>query len=292
VDFKPAHLAGDVGATFRPKVFFSRPINAATLTSSNFFATDSAGVKLAATIVPAADGSYAWLFLAAPMPGASTISVIVDGTTITAADGTKLDASGTESSNGSKLVYRFTTVRTVVVTGTSLSGVLADPGPDLKPNTPDDVAAGPDGILLTADDVYARPIAGVTVSILGTTLGTTTNAQGEFSFTSVPSGDVKLAVDGNTATNEANGFYFPEMVMDLEVQIGQANTVMAAMSRSGTSNAPHGAPLTAARVVYLPRLRSTLLQTVNANNVDRGVGGERPEPDRTTTRAPEHGSAG
>src|SRR5208283_1136887 len=31
----------DVGVTFRPEVFFSRPINTATLSSANFFALDT-----------------------------------------------------------------------------------------------------------------------------------------------------------------------------------------------------------------------------------------------------------
>src|SRR5205085_203488 len=117
----------------------------------------------------------------------------------------KLDAAGTGGTAGSKLTYRFTTGSTAVLAGTSLSGVVADPGPDLQPGTPDDVAAGPDGVLMTADDVYAKPLAGVTVRIAGTTLTAVTNAQRQFSVGSVPSGDVKLVVDGNTATGTPAG---------------------------------------------------------------------------------------
>ena len=65
------------------------------------------------------------------------------------------------------LTETFTTVSTANVPNTSLSGIVADPGPDDKPDTHDDVKAGPDGVLMTGDDIYLLPIAGVTVSILG-----------------------------------------------------------------------------------------------------------------------------
>src|SRR5262249_12147303 len=67
----PAAGASDVGVTFRPKVKFSRAIDPTTLTSSNFFATDTTGAQIAATIVPSDDGTYAWLFFTNPLPGAS-----------------------------------------------------------------------------------------------------------------------------------------------------------------------------------------------------------------------------
>ena len=65
------------------------------------------------------------------------------------------------------LTETFTTVSTANVPSTSLSGIVADPGPDLKPETLDDVKAGPDGVLMTGDDIYLLPIAGATVYILG-----------------------------------------------------------------------------------------------------------------------------
>jgi hypothetical protein len=194
----PSAGSTDVGVTFRPKVTFSRPIDPTTLSSSNFYATDTTGTKLAATIVPSDDGTFAWLFFTNPLPGASTITLTVDGSTIKAADGALLDAakSGTP---GSKLTSTFTTVSVAPVPGTTLSGILADPGPDLKPMTRDDVRVGPDGVLGTADDVYLRPIQGVKVYILGLeSQAVTTDAQGRFSFSSVPTGDVKLALEGNT----------------------------------------------------------------------------------------------
>src|SRR5207302_55303 len=141
---------------------FSRPIDPTTLDSTNFYATDTTAAKVPATIVRSSDGTFAWLFFTNPLPGASTITLTVDGSAIKAADGSVLDAAAS-GTPGSKLTSTFITVNQASVPGTTLSGIVADPGPDLKPGTRDDVRAGPDGILDTADDIYLLPIAGVTV---------------------------------------------------------------------------------------------------------------------------------
>ena len=81
------------------------------------------------TIVPSDDGTYAWLFPTNPMPGASVVTLTVDGSKIKTTDGTLLDAAGT-GTPGSVLTETFTTVSTANVPNTSLSGIVADPGPD------------------------------------------------------------------------------------------------------------------------------------------------------------------
>jgi hypothetical protein len=258
----PAAGATDVGVTFRPKVVFSRPVDPSTLNANGFFVTDTTGAKLPAAIVPADDGSYAWLFFTNPLPGASTLTLTVDGSAIKAADGTLLDAAGNGTA-GSKLTSTFTTVSLASVPNTTLSGIMADPGPDLKPGTFDDVRAGPDGVLMTADDVYLNPIAGVTVSILGIPDQTvTTGSDGSFQLRNVPTGDVKLVLNGRTATNAPAGFYFPEMVMDLTVQPGTDNTVMGTMGTPAeqVANAK-------VKGVYLPRLRQSILQPIAASGI-------------------------
>jgi hypothetical protein len=254
----PANGSDQVGATFRPKIVFSRPINPATLNGNDFFATDSTGNKLPATIVPAQDGTFAWLFFTNAMPGASTITLTIDGSGIKAADGTPLDAVG-NGTPGSKLTSTFTTVNQAAVPGTSLTGILADPGPDLKPGTFDDVRPGPDGVLMTSDDVYLNPIAGARVYILGLeNQAVFTDAQGRFTFPSVPSGDIKLVTDGRTATNAPSGMYFPEMVMDLTIKPGQVNTVMGSMGTRQETTA-----LANVLGVYVPRLQNAILQPVS-----------------------------
>src|SRR5207302_2996229 len=89
----PGTGALDVGSTFRPQVFFTRPVDPTSLTADDFFATGPSGNKLPAHIVTAAGGSFAWLFFATPMPGASMITVHIVGASIRAAgDGALLDA--------------------------------------------------------------------------------------------------------------------------------------------------------------------------------------------------------
>ena len=267
----PTNGSNDASVTIRPKVIFSRPIDTTTLNSSNFFATDPNGGVLPATIVPSNDGTYAWLYFTNPLPGASTITLIVDGSTIQAADGSLLDAAD-DGQAGSNLTSTFSTVNQMPVLGTTLSGILADPGPDLKPGTRDDVRSGPDAVLGTGDDIYLRPIEGVEVYILGQqNQAVYTDAQGRFSFASVPTGDVKLAIVGNVTgvmmydpdqqqfvAPNSEGFYFPEMVMDLTIQPGVANTVMGTMG-TADEEAANATDLG----VYLPRVQTAILQTVS-----------------------------
>ncbi len=58
---EPSSGATEVGVTVRPKVIFPRPVNISTLNTNYFFAS-FAGQNLPATIVPAKNGTFAWLF--------------------------------------------------------------------------------------------------------------------------------------------------------------------------------------------------------------------------------------
>ena len=64
----PSSGSSDVGVTFRPTVTFSRPIDPTTLDSSDFYATDTTGAVVPATVVPSDDGTFAWLFYTNPLP--------------------------------------------------------------------------------------------------------------------------------------------------------------------------------------------------------------------------------
>ncbi len=257
----PLDGAVEVGSTFKPKVVFSRPIDPTSLTSTNFFATDAGGNRLAANITPADDGTFAWLFFQDPMPGGSYVTVHIDGATIRAAeDGQSLDAD-LDGSPGGTREFTFTTVSLMPLAGTTLSGKVVDPGPDLKPMTFDDFRAGPDQILHTVDDVFLRPLAGVKVLILGLEQNAVfTDAEGNFHFDASPAGNVKLAIDGRTATNAPAGFYFPEMVMDQFLRVGAANTVMGTMGTREERAANLDRP-----EVYLPRLQTSLLKDVSGD---------------------------
>ena len=252
----PMTDASDVGVTYRPEVTFSRAVNPSSLTSSSFYATDSTGAVIPATILPTADDTGAYLLFTNPMPGASTITLHVDGDQIAAlADGTLLDAAGT-GLPGSDLTETFTTVSTAPVPNTTINGIVVDPGPDNTPMTPDDVKAAPDGLADYANDVWKLPIAGVKVYVLGDEQDAVyTDAQGRFTLTNVPVGDVKLVFDGTTATNPPEGYYFPTMTMDLtNVRPGIANTVMGSMGTLAEQTADATDP-----AVYLPRIANDIL---------------------------------
>lgn len=257
--FTPLNGARDVGSTYHPQVFFSRAVNPTSLNANNFYATGPNGAKLAANIVPAGDGSFAWLFFTQPMPSASQITVHVNGATIlAAADGAQLDAND-DGVAGGELTFSFSTVSLTPLLGTSLSGKVVEAGPDLKPMTFDDIRVGPDQVLHTPDDVFLTPLAGVKVFIVGLeSQFVLTDAQGNFSFASAPAGNVKLAIDGRTATNAPAGTFFPEMVMDLNLEAGRANTVMGTMGTREQQVANRDR-----QEVYLPRLQTSILQNVS-----------------------------
>ena len=247
-DYLPHTGANEVGVTFRPQVFFSKPVDPTTLNATNFYAS-FAGQKLAAAIVPSNDGTFAWLFFTDPMPSASQVQVIVDGSTIRLAGGTELlDAAGTGTA-GSKLTFNFSTVSIAPVPNTTVSGRIVDPGPDLLPYTDDDSNAGLDGKHMTADDLYFRPLPGVKIFIIGLEGNAVfTDVNGLFTLPSVPSGNVKVVIDGRTSSSVPAGYYFPEMVMDAHMQPGINNFVMMGME-----------------TMYLPRIPSSILQNVSAS---------------------------
>ncbi len=251
--------AGNIGVTQRPLINFSRAVNPATLTADSLYATAPDGSKLAATIVPALDASFAWLFFTNPMPGGAQITLHIDGSKIrAAADGSFLDADG-DGTAGGVFTRSFTTVSSTAVVGTKLVGKVVDPGADLEPGTFDDVRRGPDGIIHTADDVFLNPIAHAKVFVLGQESSFVyTDANGNFELDGVPAGSVKVAIDGRTATNAPAGTFFPEMVMAVELRAGVTNTLMGSMG----SQTERLANLDRVEV-YLPRVASSVLQPVS-----------------------------
>ncbi|WP_263539105.1 Ig-like domain-containing protein [Paucibacter sp. Y2R2-4] len=273
----PAAGSGDVGVTFRPQVFFSRAVNPATLTADSFYATGPDGAKVPATIVPALDGSFAWLFFTNPMPGGSNVTLHLKGSSIRAAgDGAFLDGDSNGSAGGD-FAWSFTTVSTTSVLGAKLSGKVVDPGADLLPMTFDDIRRGPDGVIHTADDVFLNPIVHAKVFIVGRPdLVTYTDANGNFSFDNVPVGNVKVGIDGRTATNTPDGIFWPEMVMDTTLRPGITNTLMGSMgsTQSQNENADR-------QEVYLPRVQTSALQTVSNTAQTTITVDEKSAPDLT-----------
>ena len=270
----PINGATDQGVTYRPQISFSRPVDPTTVTAASFYATDSQGAVLPANIVVQADGSSAKLLFTGPIAGASTITLHIQGMLIQAAgDGAKLDAAGTGVP--SDVRPHYTTVSTTAVPGTTLSGIVVDPGPDGVPLSPDDLASSPQGTADWAHDTWKLPIAGARVYILGReSEAVFTDAAGRYTLTNVPAGDVKLVIDGRTATNAPAGYFFPELVSDITVQPGAANTAAAGMGSTAERAANVGNPS-----LYLPRVASDAMTTLSTTAV-------------TTVTAPQDSSLG
>ena len=253
----PAPESRDIGSTFRPQVIFSRPVISASLDSQSLYATDTTGAIIPAKVVPSADGLFAWLFFDSPMPSASTITVFVNGDRIRGLDGIRLDADRDGTAGGTSS-FQFSTVSLDSLANTSIRGRVIDPGADLKMMTYDDILAGPDGVSHTSDDLFLNPISNAKVFVLGQeTRAVYTDSQGYFKLDSIPSGTVKLAIDGRTAQGVPLGVFFPEMVMSLDVSVGIENTIMGSMGTQEERQANIYRP-----EVYLPRLQRSSLQAV------------------------------
>ena len=237
----PGEEASGVAVGVRPKIVFSEPVDPATLTDATFFAS-AGGEVLPANIVIDASGLFARLFFDGPMPGGAEVEVTVDGSAIlSAAGGIALDADE-DGAPGGHHHFAFTTESTVALPGTTLSGRLADAGPDLIPLTADDTLPGGDGQLGTDDDVVLTPIAGAQIYVRGLEDDfVVTGADGRFHFDAVPGGPITLALRGETAGAPA-GFTYPELTANLEM----------------VPAADNGVP-----TIYMPRLSSAALQTVN-----------------------------
>ena len=96
---------------------------------------------------------------------------------------------------------------------------------------------------MTEDDLHLLPIAGVKVFLIGLENRRGGGARDKrwpvrgreveagkwasrFQIDGVPSGNVKVVIDGRTATAPPAGYYFPEMVMDATMQPGLNHFVM------------------------------------------------------------------
>ena len=252
-DLAPAANTTDVGVTYRPMVTFSRPVDPSTLTAASLYITDTAGARVPTAIATLANGTGAWLLPLGAMPGAATLTIHVDSAIIKATDGTPLDVSNNASA-GSQLLEPFTTASTAFVPGTSITGIVVDPGPDNTPLTPDDVSSSTGSSVDFAHDTWKLPLAGVKVYVLGhEDQAIYTDATGHFTLTNVPAGDVKLAIDGRTATNPPAGYFFPELVHDLTIRPGVVNTVASALGAQNVRVAGQANPS-----VYIPRIHTDI----------------------------------
>ncbi|MEP4194774.1 MAG: VCBS domain-containing protein [Aliishimia sp.] len=228
-NLSPNDRDSDVGATVHPLVQFNREVDVDTLNEDSFYAMTATGMKVAASIVPLIDGTGAWMFFDEPLPGSQAIELVLEGDLIRAADGTTLDGDG-DGVDGGQAVQRFTTVTLQGLESTTLVGRVVDPGDDLFMMTPDDFVSGPAGVTDYENHIYRNPIEGAEVYVLGgPDLKVLTDENGVFELSGLPAGRVKIVVEGRTATNAPDDFYWPEMVLDVEIRPGQENTLLGGM---------------------------------------------------------------
>jgi hypothetical protein len=240
----PADGDAAVGVTNNPLITFSRPIDPSTLNSNSIFLTDSAGNVLSTKIVPWADNMHAWVIINGQLPGNDTVTIHINGAAIKGlADGAEFDAAGS-GQPGSVFTSEFTTVSTTPVANTTISGVIMGTGPDLQTGTTDQM-----------------PLAGVTVYVLGQEQNAVvTDAQGRFTLTNVPAGDVKVITDGRTAINLPDGVSYPELTVNLNVKPGQDNTIEGSRGTIESQVANADNP-----VLFLPRLATNSVTQLNPN---------------------------
>ncbi len=251
---RPVNGARSVGVTVKPEVYFSVPVDVETLNSQSV-KISSGGRDLPASIVPAGDGKFVWIFPDEPVPGDSSVTVTLDGDQIRSAGDDALLDGDSDGRPGGDLIFSYSTVSVQPVAGTRITGIIADPGPDNQPMTDDDLDPGPDGEIGTGDDIPLLPIPGVEISLLGLpSVMAVSDANGSYSINSVPAGSVKVKIDGLTGTAPSD-FYFPEMVMDVRAVAGEDNFIMPGH-----------------RIAYLPRLPDEILQTVDASDRTMIVG--------------------
>ena len=145
--------------------------------------------------------------------------------------------------------------------GTTITGIVVDLISRRRADVAGRFQGGPDGALDFANDTWKLPIAGAKVYVIGDEQDAVfTDAAGRFTLSNVPAGDVKVVIDGTTASNAPGGYYFPTMTMDMTVRPGIANTLMGGMGATAEQVADGADP-----AVYLPRVASDILTPVSGS---------------------------
>ncbi len=174
-----------------------------------------------------ADGKSLTLFArSAPLPAGSEILVDIDGDRLRSAGTGRLVDVDADGLTGGFRTLAFRTLKLDRVRFTDVCGRVfaSEPGPD-------------------GSDV---PLVGVTMRVDGIPeLTTTTDLLGNFCLRDVPPGRIFVHIDGTTAANAPDGFYYPSVGKTWEASDGRRVTV-------GT--------------VYLPAVATTALMPVSRDS--------------------------
>ena len=186
----PVAAETDVAVTREIIVFFSEPVNPATIGAGGFFASFG-GQVIPARLHVSNDGRKATLFYTPQMlPAAGRVHVTFDGNAAVGMDGQSIDADA-DGLPGGVLQWHFDTLSLTSIAGTTVCGhILASE---------------------LSDDGTNVALEGVTITVDGreADLWTTTDANGDFCLSDVPGGRFFVHINGRTATNAPPGFYYP-----------------------------------------------------------------------------------
>ena len=234
-------LDGETGVavTRETVVHFSAPLSTNSIvTGTNFFA-GFGGRRLLARIELSSDRTKASLFYLEPLPGNTRVVVVFDGTGLTDATGSPIDADD-DGVPGGVAVIAFDTLNLTPSNGTGIVGrVFAS---ELMPG------------LDTGTNAVNRPLAGVTITVDGREqdLRAVTDENGNFSLSPAPSGRFFVHIDGRTVKNLAAGIFYPDL--SYYPFVGKAWEAVA-----GRTNNLAGGTGT----IYLPLITAGTLQPVS-----------------------------
>ncbi len=212
---------------------FNRPLSADASFPTNRLRAFAPGWPLLTRPEVSSDRRTVTLFYLEPLPGSSTITVVLDGDSLLDATGAAVDADG-DGRPGGTLVTTFTTASLTPVAGTAVIGRVFASEPALGPN----------------GGFTNRPLAGVTVTVDGAeeTLRAETDATGFFRLEPCPAGEFFVQVDGRTSPESQwpGGDYYPFVGKRWVARAGRTDNLAG-----GTGE------------IYLPLIRANTLQPVS-----------------------------
>jgi hypothetical protein len=196
VETSPAH--GAIGVSVhRETIFrFSAPLAPGTAVGPNQFFAQAGARRLLSRVELSPDRRQATLFYLEPIPSATRITVVFDGTGIEDVNGLEVDADR-DGQPGGRGIITFNTFGSVGLPNTAVIGqVFAS-----------ELGADEHGQPLN------MPLQGVIVTVDGAeeTLRAVTDAEGRFTLSPAPAGRFFVHIDGRTAQGSQwpNGAYYP-----------------------------------------------------------------------------------
>ena len=231
----PSSGEGLVSLTRESIVRFDTPVDPNTVDANGVYAIANGG-KLAGHIVVSATEKFATLYFENPLPAATEVRLVVDGSQIVGRDGLMLDADG-DGVPGGVSTADFTTLPNTFIPGTSVFGRIYDSYNRV----------GDQNI----------PVVGATIFLdSNPEIKAVTDANGFFELTSpdgLPAPEFFVHIDGSTATNAPAGTKYATLGKPFHSVPGQRVQI----SLDGTPFDIFLPPMAAADIVTLSTTQET-----------------------------------